>query len=85
MKIDFNNVRLQALHEYNDLVLKLNKATTCSNGEKIVEISARHIQKDLQQLRQDLIAIASSYQEGDEDCKCVLEDDMTILEFNPEV
>lgn len=85
MKVNFNNVRKQALYRYDSLVEKLNAAIIrnddnyakpndifhgCEvNLRGYVVIDSEDIQSTLNDLRMMLGTIASCYEEGNEDMK----------------
>ena len=85
MKVNFNNVRKQALYRYDALVTKLNAAiikdddqwcrpNDVHHGHDInlkgyVCIDAEDIQETLNDLRMMLGTIASCYEEGNDDMK----------------
>jgi|ERR1044071_6822898 hypothetical protein len=87
MKVNFNNVRKQALYRYDDLVNKLNAAIIRNDDQYAkpndifhgcdvnlrgyVVIDAEDIQDTLNDLRMMLCTIASCYEEGNEDMKDV--------------
>jgi len=76
MDIDFNNVRRQAVNNYNSLVKKLNVATTSSGGagSHWIEMSPMEIKEDLDNLRSTLAGIACTYEEGEPKFKDVLKE-----------
>lgn len=84
MKVDFNNVRLKAINEYNALVKKLNGAICEDTDMNRVVIPVGDLQRTIDNLRDSIVTIGLAYDEGNEDLKCVLTDDMEVLEFNPE-
>lgn len=82
MKVNFNNVRKQAIYRYDSLVEKLNKAilkddqwakpNDVYHGQEMnikgyVLIDAEDLQKDLDDLRMLIGTIACTYEEGNED------------------
>jgi hypothetical protein len=85
MKVNFNNVRKQALYRYDSLVEKLNAAIIRNDdqyavpndvyhGQQVnlkgyVLIDADDIQETLNGLRMMLGTIASCYEEGNDDMK----------------
>lgn len=87
MKVNFNNVRKQALYRYDDLVEKLNAAiikrddqyampNDVFHGHEInikgyVLIDAEEIEEPLQSLRMLLGTIASCYEDGNDEMKDV--------------
>lgn len=68
MKIDFNNVRRQACIAFDGLINELNAA---KEYEGYMLIDPNDIEEKLSDLRGTLAAIASSYEEGEEDVKDV--------------
>jgi hypothetical protein len=87
MKVNFNNVRKQALYRYDSLVQKLNaaiiqnddqyaKPNDTFHGQDVnlrgyVVVDAEDIQPVLNDLRMMLGTIASCFEEGNEDMKDV--------------
>ena len=69
MKVNFNNLRKQAVFSYDRLVKKLNHKITNDNGEKFIIIDPDDIQEDLDDLRMQLMGITCVYEEGNEDFK----------------
>jgi len=78
MKIDFNNVRRQAINAYVSLVKQLNSGI---DNDRVVVFKS-DIERPLQDLRQTLAGIACTYVENDDDFKCILEDDEHLIEFD---
>lgn len=90
MKVNFNNVRKQAVYAYEGLVEKLNssiiktddqyaKPNGVWHGQDVnlkgyVLIDADDLQKQLDSLRSMIGAIAMTYTEGDEDFKDVYQE-----------
>ena len=68
MKIDFNNVRIQAGNAYNIIAERLNEELKEGN------IEATLLQNAMDMLRSCLIGICCSYQEGDENCRSVIDE-----------
>jgi hypothetical protein len=77
MKIDFNNVRRQACISFSRLVNKLN--SSIEEGQIIID--ADDIEPYLDSLRNFLIIIAASYDEGNGDFVSVLDEvgDLAVL------
>lgn len=83
MKVNFNNLRKQAIYSYDSLVEKLNAAIikedisgTWVDGfgwvnKGSVIIDAEDLQKNLDDLRSLIGSIAMVYEEGNEDFKDV--------------
>jgi hypothetical protein len=92
MNINFNNVRKQALFNYISLVEKLNNSLRkdyleelSSYKSKNVKIEAQDIEKDLENLRFDLIAICCTYDQENEDFKDLTEEiPSDVVSFNPD-
>lgn len=70
MKINFNNVRRNACRAHDRLVRKLNAAT--KDGQ--VRISVDNLEDVMNDLRMAVGAIASTYEEGNDDFKDVFEE-----------
>jgi hypothetical protein len=85
MKIDFNNVRKQALNAYDRLATHLNNS---KGYEGYMLVDPNEIQGAMDDLRTTIGAIAMSYDpDGDEDLKCVYPEapyTMVSFEFNAE-
>jgi hypothetical protein len=58
MKVDFNNVRVQAGKAFNELMEKL---------EELPENEKEYLQNDIDELRMALACIIYSFSEGDEE------------------
>lgn len=78
MKVDFNNLRLQACNAYDKLCIKLNTHIK-ENPELIQEI-----EDAMDALRMCLASIASSYRPDDPDMIAVYNDRVSMVYFNPE-
>ena len=86
MKVNFNNLRKQAMFRYDSLAEKLNAAirkegqNTCYLDEfghiekGTIVIDADHIQKEMEDLRSLIGSIGATYQPDDEDFKDVYEE-----------
>jgi len=92
MKINFNNVRVQAMYSYDRLTRKLNESIAESRkeyGDDVIRIDPDEIQSCMDDLRMQISAIASTYVEGDDDFKDMYEDkypgDKSMEVFNEEV
>jgi hypothetical protein len=85
MKVDFNNARLQAIFAYNRLCKILNNNIGKSNGDGMVVVDADEIQEHMDDLHNTLATIGCSYEDDNDDFKCVLTDDISMLTFNPEL
>jgi hypothetical protein len=84
MKIDFNVVRKKALNSFNKLIKELNAGICTDVDYSRVIVPVQDIQRDIDSLRDALIAIACTYEENDQDFQCVIKDDDEILTFNPD-
>jgi hypothetical protein len=82
MKIDFNNVRKQALRSYSCLVNELNISTDGSAVGNMVRVPADSIKDHLDDLRSALVGIACTYEPDNSDFQCVLGEDQHIPLFN---
>jgi hypothetical protein len=60
----------------------LNQSIVEDTDMNRVVIPVQDLQRTLDLLRDEMITIGLA--ENDSDCKCVITDDMKILEFNPE-
>jgi hypothetical protein len=80
MDVDFNNVRIQAMHAYNRLVKTLNSGIELPKVKVFVE----DIEEDLNDLRQLIGVMACTFKKDDPDFKMVYTDDITLLCFNEE-
>lgn len=85
MKVNFNNLRKQAVYRYNILCQKLNAATRKSNENDYLDgygwvskgcivIEADDIQKEMDDLRMMIGSIAMVYEEGSEEFANVYEE-----------
>ena len=88
MKVNFNNLRKQALYSYHRLATKLNEAKEERkkdgyDDEKIC-IYPDDIQKEMDELRSQLFGIACTYIKNDEEFKDVSEEASPIAWFNYE-
>lgn len=79
MRIDFNNARKQAIWAYNRLTTKMNHNI---RGTGEVEVMATVIQEDMDFLRNTLISIACSYDDGNPDFRDLSDDIGNVAEFN---
>lgn len=80
MKVDFNNVRVQTVRNYNRLTEILNEKIN-SNGV-IESFDADEIQGVIDALRTNLVIIAASFEDGNNDFIDVSEN-LTFVDFNP--
>jgi hypothetical protein len=79
MDVNFNNLRIQAMISYDKLCSKLNAAI---NEDGDIDIPAKEIQKDMDELRQHVGIIACVFDKTDENFKMV-RDEVFMAEFNP--
>lgn len=79
MKIDFNNVRIQACHAYDKLVRVLNSS---EEYEGYMLVNPGDIEEHLNDLRMMIGAIAMSYEPDNEDIKNVYPDDYSMETFS---
>jgi len=88
MKVNFNNLRKQALYSYQRLVNKLNEAkeerTKDGYDDGKICIYPDDIQKEMDELRSQLFGIACTYVEDNEEFKDVSEEVGKISWFNYE-
>lgn len=84
MKVDFNNLRLNLIREYNALVGELNNAIVEDVDMNRVIVPVTDIVRELDNIRTSLVTLGSLYEEGDEECKVVLTDDIKLKIFNEE-
>ena len=81
MKIDFNNVRITAINNFNSIVRGLN----CNLKESgYVNIHKNEIERQIDGLRSALVGIGVTYEPDNEDFKCVLDDNIHLEEFASE-
>ena len=67
MKVNFNNLRKQAIYSHDRLVQKLNSA----NENGTITIDAETIQREMDDLRSMIGSIAMTYEDNNEDFKDV--------------
>ena len=79
MEINFDGLRKRLIADYNSLVDKLNSKTSGDN----VKIDTYYIQRELDGLRSALVALAFTYQKGEDGFNC-LDDNTHFESFNPE-
>jgi hypothetical protein len=84
MKVDFNNVRTQTIRLFNELTKKLNQAICEDVDMNRVIIPVQDLQRTMDRLRDKIVTIGLCEDESNPEIKCVLTDDMEVLEFNPE-
>ena len=85
MKVNFNNLRRQAVHRYNDLCVKLNQAKVTTDDNVFIEgygwlhkgdivIRCEEIEKEMTDLRMLIGSVAMVYLEGDKEFANVYEE-----------
>lgn len=88
MKVNFNNLRKQALYSYHRLARTLNNnmydTYQDTHEENQLSFSADLIQKDMDELRMFLTFIACVYEEGNEEFMNLEDVCDEIADFNPE-
>jgi hypothetical protein len=82
MKVDFNNVRIAAVDRYNQLTEILNEKID-SRGV-IESFDADEIQGVMDALRTNLVIIAASFEDGNNDFIDVCEN-LNFVDFNPAI
>lgn len=80
MDVDFNNLRKQACFVYDRLARKLNNSI--EDGE--IRVDADYIQREMDDLRQLVMAATCVYRKDDPDFKEVWEEVQPIAFFNQE-
>ena len=83
MQVNFNNVRKQAVSEYNTLVNKLNSALCEDTDMTRVVIPVDDLERVLSHLRSSIATIAMTVNPNDPEMQCVLEEGETLEIFNP--
>jgi hypothetical protein len=71
MKIDFNNVRRQAIAAYSRVVRKLRAHT--EGGQMSIDVC--EIETDMDDLRSALVGIGATFEPGNAEFECVLTDE----------
>ena len=88
MKVNFNNLRKQALYSYHRLATKLNEAKEERKEEGYDDgkicIYPDDIQDEMDDLRSMLFGIACVYDEGNDEFKDISEEIKPIAVFNSE-
>jgi hypothetical protein len=80
MDVNFNNLRVQAMITYDSLSCKLNAHI---DNEGVINIHARELQKDMDELKQLIGGIACVFEKDNEKFKMV-RDEATMAWFNPD-
>lgn len=81
MQVNFNELRLKTIRDYNMLIKKLNGAICEDVDMDRVIIPVDDLTRVFDNMRENLILIASLYEPNDSDCSCISE---PITVFNPE-
>lgn len=79
MKVDFNNLRVQLVREYEELVCSLNR----SIKDGVLEIDAANLRGVLWDMRMSIATVAL-YSNGTDDVKDVLGDKELTVYYNDE-
>lgn len=79
MKVNFNNLRKKACISLDAVIKELNEAT----HDHYITISPNRLRQDIAELRSCLFAIASTYEEGNDDFKDI-GDEISIAWFDEE-
>lgn len=84
MKVDFNNLRIKTCKSYNDIVDTLNKAMVNNHkeGDEIF-IYEDDISKKLDRLRNCLVGLICTFEEGNDEFRDVSEE-VELKVFNGE-
>lgn len=80
MKVDFNNLRVQALRDFNSLVEVLNEHI--KNDE--VRINVCWLEKHIENLRMEIVTLACCYEDDNPEYRSVIDDVPEVKVFNPE-
>jgi len=83
LNIDFNNVRKQAMHRHNELIKFL--AINTSKYDGLITISSDSVRDIIGSLGDNLVGICATYEDGNDDFKCVLDDNLERLHFDEEL
>lgn len=67
MNVNFNNLRAQAVYAYNRLTIKLNEEINNPDNDGEICINPQYIQRDMDDLRQCLVAISCVYEPDNND------------------
>jgi hypothetical protein len=78
MTVSMNGLRTQLIRNYNSLTYKLNNRID-EDGNILVDVD--DIQREMDQLRSCLVALAFSYIKGEEEFTC-MSDDTHFESFN---
>lgn len=81
MKVDFNNLRVQAMVDFNKLVSACNAHLEKDDDE--VRIPVCVLAKKIEDLRQEIVVLACCYEENNPEYKSVI-DEVELLVFNPD-
>jgi hypothetical protein len=78
MDVDFNYLRKKLIGVYNDLVKELHTI-----NEIIPEKKTNYLKQYLDDLRTNLIILGCIFEEGKEDCKCILTESTEVIIYTP--
>lgn len=79
MEVNFDGLRKHLINDYNSLVRILNREV---NGDNEITIDPQDIQRQLDGIRTGLVALAFTYQDGEDGFSC-LDDDTHFETFRP--
>lgn len=79
MQVNFNNLRLNAIKDYNALIKTLNRGLCEDIDMTRVVVPAEDIQRQLDNLRNDLVTLGCLEEPGNPDCQVVLTDKVPLL------
>ena len=84
MEVNFNGLRKRLIADYNNLVEKLNShIEEPILGETEIRVYPEYLQRELDGLRTGLVALAFTYQKGEDGFDC-LDENTHFESFNPE-
>ena len=84
MEVNFNNLRIKMIRNYNSLIKTLNDAIVTDVDMDRVVAPVNDIKRTLDNLRDGIVTLGCLFEKDNDDCKCVLTDDMIVAEFMPE-
>lgn len=83
MKVDFNNLRLNIIKDYNAIVGKLNDGIVTDPDMKRVVVPLNDLTRDFDNLRNGLVTLGCLYEEGRDDVRDVFKTSgMKLSVFN---
>lgn len=83
MEVSMNGLRNQLLSNYNSLVSVLNSSIKDESWDPHVIVDVDRIQRQLDTIRDCIVTLAFTYQEGEGGWES-MPDDTKFLTFNPE-